>query len=363
MDVTGQNFILATGGTGGHIFPAIALAEELIRRGGVPVIVTDARFSRFMQDIKLVQSGQVTVHTITSARLGKSPSAIVKMPVALVRGITEAWKLFGELKPAAVTGFGGYPSFPTVVAAFLRGIPVFLHEQNAVMGKSNRVLSLLAKCVALSFRTTKSIPPFVRTSVTGNPVRTDIAALADLPYPDMAGNINILAVGGSLGASVFSRIIPPALAMLPPDIRRRIIITQQCRAEDIESVRAQYAKNGIRAECATFFSGMADLLARSHLVIARSGASTVAELIAAGRPAIFVPYPHATADHQADNAMIMVNAGGGWMIREHDFTPEKLTVLLDKLFSSTALPEAHLRLKQIARAGAAASLADIVTAQ
>lgn len=352
--------ILATGGTGGHIFPAVALAEELIRREYRAVMVTDARFSRFMQNIATVKSGQVMVHTIVSAKFSKSPLAFIRMLVAIIQGVVMAWRLLCELQPEAVVGFGGYPSFPTVMAAWLRGVPVFLHEQNAVMGKSNRILSLVAKYVALSFAPTSGIPARVATMITGNPVRDEIADLVNVEYPDMSGDINILIVGGSLGAAVFSKVVPSALASLPTELQQRLNITQQCREEDLAKVRAEYAASGIRAELAPFFGDMAGLMARVHLVIGRAGASTVAELLAAARPAILVPYPHATADHQAANAAIMVDAGGGWLLREDDFTSDKLTALLSDLLSSQSLQKAHSRLKQIPYTSAAARLADMV---
>jgi UDP-N-acetylglucosamine--N-acetylmuramyl-(pentapeptide) pyrophosphoryl-undecaprenol N-acetylglucosamine transferase len=227
---------------------------------------------------------------------------------------------------------------PAVLAATSLGGKTVIHEQNAVLGRANRFLAPRVTRIATAFKTVSGLrdEDVAKTVWTGNPVRPDIIAIADQPYPPLTddGPINLLVFGGSLGAAVFSEIVPDAIAALPESLRTRLRVVQQCRKEDLETVRALYGTAGIDAELASFFDDMPAKLAQAHLVIARSGASTIAELTAAGRPAILVPYPHATDDHQTKNAVSLCDAGGGWMIPQTSFDRETLTARLSALLNS-----------------------------
>jgi UDP-N-acetylglucosamine--N-acetylmuramyl-(pentapeptide) pyrophosphoryl-undecaprenol N-acetylglucosamine transferase len=288
-----------------------------------------------------------------------------KAVVSLAAGVLHARSLLSHLKAGVVVGFGGYPCVPPVLATrFLRHRPaVILHEQNAVLGRANRFLSRGADRLALSFTATKRVPANVRTEVTGNPVRPAIAALAGTPYAPLGESIRLLVLGGSLGARVFSDVIPAALSALPEGLRTRLNVTQQCRQEDLERVRAAYAEAGITADLAPFFADVASRLRDAHLVIARAGASTVAELAVAGRPAILVPLPGAIDDHQTGNALALADAGGAWPMPQTAFTPSALTAKLTELLNHpTALAIAAAGAHTQARTNAAARLADLVEA-
>jgi len=284
--------------------------------------------------------------------------------VQLGVGFFQARGLLGRLKPAVAVGFGGYASVPTVLAASLSGVPTVLHEQNAVLGRANRLLAKRATRIATSFASVVGIGASDRAVLTGNPVRPGIAALADQSYPPLSpgGAIQILVVGGSQGARVFSRLIPEAVALLPAELQRRLRIAQQARAEDLETARANYAGLPATVELAPFFGDMPERLRAAHLVVCRSGASTVAELTAAGRPAILLPYPFATDDHQTANARALDGAGAAWLMPESATTP---AMLADRLAALAADPERLGRAADVARTlgrrDAAARLADLVT--
>jgi UDP-N-acetylglucosamine--N-acetylmuramyl-(pentapeptide) pyrophosphoryl-undecaprenol N-acetylglucosamine transferase len=284
--------------------------------------------------------------------------------VQLGLGFFQARGLLARLKPAVAVGFGGYASVPTMLAASLSGVPTVLHEQNAVLGRANRLLAKRATRIATSFASVAFISGGDRAVLTGNPVRPGIAVLADQPYaaPPSGSAIQILVVGGSQGARVFSRLIPEAVALLPAELQRRLRIAQQARAEDLETARANYAPLAAAVELAPFFGDMPERLRAAHLVICRSGASTVAELTAAGRPAILIPYPFATDDHQTANARALDTAGAAWLMPEAQTTP---AMLADRLASLAADTERLGRAADVARAlgrrDAAARLADLVT--
>lgn len=362
-DETGEKpIVIAAGGTGGHFFPAEALAAELIARGRRVVLLTDARSGGlnsavFAQGESYVLSGA----GIAGRGLVRGAKAIV----SLAAGVMRARSLLSRLNAGAVVGFGGYPCVPPVLATrFLRHRPaVILHEQNAVLGRANRFLSRRADRLALSFTATKRVPANLRTDVTGNPVRPAIAALADAPYAPMGETIRLLVLGGSLGARVFSDVIPAALLALPEGLRARLNVTQQCRQEDLERVRAAYFEAGMTADLAPFFADVASRLRDAHLVIARAGASTVAELAVAGRPAILVPLPGAIDDHQTGNARALADAGGAWPMPQTTFTPNALTTKLTELLNNpSALALAAAGARTQARTNAAARLADLVEA-
>jgi UDP-N-acetylglucosamine--N-acetylmuramyl-(pentapeptide) pyrophosphoryl-undecaprenol N-acetylglucosamine transferase len=362
--------VIAAGGTGGHFYPAEALASTLVGRGHWVVLMTDAR--------AVVPRGSVfdarNQYVLPGAGIaGRGAARAGKAVFALAAGVARARSILARIRPAAVVAFGGYPAVPPVLASRLvrSRPPVVLHEQNAVLGRANRFLARHARVLALSFADTSRVPAKVRRLVTGNPVRPAVAALCEAAYEPPAGpkhdgsilggSIRILVLGGSLGARIFSEIVPSAIARLPDAIRARLMVTQQCRAEDLDRVRASYAGNGISAELATFFPDVADRLQAAHLVIARAGASTVAELAIAGRPAILVPLPGAIDDHQSANAKALADAGGAWIMPQPGFTVDALAERLGGLLADVgalALGAMHARL--VARAGAADVLADLV---
>lgn len=315
-----KTIILCAGGTGGHVFPAAALAAELQKRGYAVRWITDIRGHEFTSAFN-----SVPVYVVQAGPLGKGMHK-------LLAGTLQSLHLMLKDRSAAVIGFGGYPSVPGVFAAQLLCIPTLVHEQNAVLGKSNIMLGRLAKRVALSFASSKE-EKCNKVIVTGNPVRREITALHTLPFPAADGTFRIFIMGGSLGARVFSDVVPAALAQLPSAIKARLEIVQQCRAEDLDTVRTLYAQAGITARLENFFKDVPDILKKTHLVICRSGASTVAELTASGRPAIYVPYPHHRDAQQKANAQAVVNAGGSWMFEERDFTTEALKSLLEQLIT------------------------------
>lgn len=353
--------ILAAGGTGGHLFPALALAEELVRRG-IPVdLVTDMRGDRYGADFPA--RSVFRVRSATPA-VG-SPLKAVAAAVTLLRGIGEAFWLLGKVRPAAVVGFGGYPSFPPLVAARLRGVPAVLHEQNAVLGRANRVLARMVARIATSFREVRLLEGAAATKVrlTGNPVRSAVLACAGLPYqaPLPGQPLAILVFGGSQGARVFADVVPAALGRLKPDRRRLLKVVQQCRPEDLERVRAAYLEAGIDAELATFFSDLPQRMAAAHLVVSRSGASTVAELAVIGRPAILVPLPHALDNDQLRNATTLERTGGAWCIPQAKFTPERLAREIERLASDPdRLTRAAAAVREEGRPDAVIRLADVV---
>ena len=307
------------------------------------------------------------MHVVNSGTLGRGVIGKLKGACNLGVGIAQSYKLVNSLKPSVVVGFGGYPSFPGVYAAQKLKIPTVLHEQNAVIGKANDMLASRADRIALSLPVMRGIDEVdqVRTVVTGNPVRPDIAALYNEPYPNLNedGPLHILIMGGSLGATVFSKVIPEAFAKLSASNRARLRVVQQCRKEDIERVRSFYQEHGIEAELSVFFDDVAELLRRAHLVICRSGASTVAEVTTAGRPAVFVPYPHHKDQQQKMNADAVADVGGAWMMTESGFTQEALLARIENFLQN---PQVLFRAAEKARTcgkpDAARKLGNLVTA-
>ncbi|MCZ8323621.1 MAG: undecaprenyldiphospho-muramoylpentapeptide beta-N-acetylglucosaminyltransferase [Novosphingobium sp.] len=318
-----RHYVLAAGGTGGHLIPAFALAVELERRGHHVALVTDERGAKLPG-----KPDNLVAHVLPAGRIGKNPLHWAKGIAAILEGKRMAERLFDSFQPACVVGFGGYPAFPALWAATSAGVPSVIHEQNAVLGRVNRLLAGRVSAIATSYRQVDRLKPKFagKTHLVGNPVRAEVRALRDQPFPPFTeeGLLRVLVTGGSQGASVLSQIVPDALAMLPAALRTRLQVIQQCRAEDIEAVRARYAGHDIPAELGTYFENMAERLADAHLFIGRAGASTIAELTAVGRPAILVPLPIATDDHQAANTREVCAAGGARMIRQERFTAAEL---------------------------------------
>ncbi|NUQ16877.1 MAG: undecaprenyldiphospho-muramoylpentapeptide beta-N-acetylglucosaminyltransferase [Sphingomonas sp.] len=355
-----MNFVLAAGGTGGHMIPAHALADELKGRGHGVLLITDERGARFPGLFE-----GMPVHILPAGRLGGGPIGWLKALRSVVKGRGEAKRLYRDHTPDAVIGFGGYPAFPSLLAASSMNIPTVLHEQNAVLGRVNRLLAGEAEAIGTAYDQVDRLKSKYadKAVLVGNPVRAEIARLGELPFPafDEVAPLKILVTGGSQGASILSKVVPAGLGMLAPQLRRRLQVVQQCRPEDIERVRAQYAELGIPAELMTYIEDMAEKLADAHLVIGRAGASTVAELTAAGRPAILIPFAAATDDHQTANAREMVKAGGARAIPEAGFTPDVLARQIEALaMDPVALGNAAARALSVGRPHAARDLADVV---
>jgi UDP-N-acetylglucosamine--N-acetylmuramyl-(pentapeptide) pyrophosphoryl-undecaprenol N-acetylglucosamine transferase len=360
--MSAKRIILSAGGTGGHVMPAQALALDLVSRGHVVECFTDRRGLKFKPLF-----GDIPVREVRAGVLGAGLKGKVKGLLDLSLGVFQALRLLLAAKPAAVVGFGGYPSFPAVFAAQLLRIPTILHEQNAIAGKANVMLASRAQRIAISMPAVRGLEPseLSRTVYTGNPVRAEIASLYSKPYPALsdAGTLRILVMGGSLGASVFSAVLPEALARLPADHRARLHIVQQARAEDLEQAREKYKNAGIRAELSPFIDDVAGELEKCHLVIARSGASTVAEVTVAGRPAIFVPYPHHKDQQQKINADTVADAGGAWVMTENGFTPEALLARVETFLQNPSiLFKAAENARSCGKPDAARRLGNLVTA-
>jgi UDP-N-acetylglucosamine--N-acetylmuramyl-(pentapeptide) pyrophosphoryl-undecaprenol N-acetylglucosamine transferase len=355
-----STIVLSAGGTGGHLFPAQAVAAELSRRGRRIVIMTDARGRNYGNAFP-----GMTIETVPSAspsntgRVGK-----VLAPFEILRGVLVGLSKLRRVKPTAVVGFGGYPSLPVMIAARLTGLPTIIHEQNAVLGRVNRLIADRMRAIAASFPFARFAPQDKsRIAYTGNPVRPEAAALAHAKYdaPEPDSPIHLLVFGGSQGARALSELVPAAIASLPQVLRWRLRIVQQGRPEDVAALRDAYANAHIAAEVAEFFTDLPQRIANAHLVICRSGASTVSEVAVIGRPAILVPYPFATDDHQTANAAVLANAGAAWLIQQRDLTAESLAQLLEQILSDPA--ELARRAEAAAALGkpdAAQRLADLI---
>jgi UDP-N-acetylglucosamine--N-acetylmuramyl-(pentapeptide) pyrophosphoryl-undecaprenol N-acetylglucosamine transferase len=355
-----KHYVLAAGGTGGHMVPAAALAAELTRRGHHVALVSDARGVRFPGLFDGIQT-----HVLPAGRFAGGPLGYAKALREMWRGRAMARRLYRDARPAAVIGFGGYPAMPALLAAFAAGIPTAVHEQNAVLGRVNRLVARRVDAIATSYDRTERLPERLmgKTHLVGNPVREAVLALRSRPYPllEEDGIFRVLVTGGSQGASILSKVVPAGLAMLPPAFRRRLQVTHQARIEDIDAARALYAEHQIAADLATYLPDMPEQLAWAHVVIGRAGASTIAELTAAGRPAILVPLATATDDHQTANAREMTEVGGARTIPQSRFTAVELAKQMQKLgLDPVALENAAGRARSIGRPDAVSDLADLV---
>lgn len=322
--------IVAAGGTGGHMFPALAVMRALRERGARVTLLTDARGARWAQD---EQDCRTIAAASPSGGLLERAGAVA----SLLCGTLQSLLIFRRLRPAAAATFGGYASVPAAVAAFLRRTPFLIHEQNAVLGRANRLIAGRARVVALSFARTAAVPALGRRRpvVLGNPVRPGFAA-------DGAGQaerapdarFRLLVIGGSQGARILSDVVPAAVTLLTPEQRGTLHLVQQCRPEDLERVRLAYRTIGQTVELASFFDDVPARMAAADLVIARSGASTIAELLALARPALLVPYPHAADDHQTANARALAEAGAAILVAQRDLTAERLAAELGALMEA-----------------------------
>ncbi|MBM3506718.1 MAG: undecaprenyldiphospho-muramoylpentapeptide beta-N-acetylglucosaminyltransferase [Alphaproteobacteria bacterium] len=353
--------VLATGGTGGHVFPAEALASELLGRGRNLVLVTDVRGASFGGALGRLPTYKVSAGTPSQGSVVARARGII----ATVNGTLQARRMLEWLQPAVVVGFGGYASLPTVLAATTKRIPTVLHEQNAVLGRANRLLASRVTSLVLTFPATQRLHTgdHAKVEIVGNPVRLDIRALRASEYVPPAADapFNLLVLGGSQGASVFATLIPEALAGLPAAQRARVRVVQQCRPEDLGLAENRYKTAGIAAELAVFFIDVPRRMAAAHLMVCRAGASTVGEIAVAGRPAILVPFPFAADDHQSANARALTDSGAGWTFRQRALTPEILRAQIARLMEAPAdLAAAAAAARTLGRPDAARALATLV---
>ena len=329
------SFVLAAGGTGGHVFPAEALASELLGRGVSIHLASDGRADAIARGLAGVET-----HRVRAGRFGGGPGRAVQACAQLALGVIQARQLLRRLAPTLVIGFGGYPSVPTMLAAAYLGIPTLVHEQNAVLGRANRLLAPRARRIATGFPATTGLRLADRSRAvhTGNPVRPAILAVGDAGYraPEPGRPIELLIMGGSQGARVLSEVVPSALGALPRGLREVLRVSQQVRPEDLAIVAEIYRRTGIAAELSTFFDDVPARLTRAHLVICRAGASSIAELATIGRPAVLIPYPYAADDHQTANARAFAETGSGWVIPQSGLSPSTLVPYLDRLLADGA---------------------------
>lgn len=355
------SIMLSAGGTGGHLFPAQALGEELVRRDYEVDLITDTRGNVFGGDFQVRKIYKIPAATFR----GRSPIEATKTLGLLGAGFQSAYRIMGEAAPKAVIGFGGYPTLAPVLAAMGKGIPTAIHEQNSVMGQANRFLAPMVKVIACSFEHTKYLEGKLqlKARVTGTPLRKAVLALQNVPYrpPSSQAQLNLLVFGGSQGARYFSEIMPQALQLLPQQVRDRLFVMQQCREEDIDRVFDAYEAAGIAAELTTFFEDLPYRMSNSHLIISRSGATTVAELCALGRPAILVPLPHAKDNDQLENATRMEGAGAAYCYPQNSLTAEGLAGAARRLFEDpSALVKAATSAHALANYRAVENLANLL---
>jgi UDP-N-acetylglucosamine--N-acetylmuramyl-(pentapeptide) pyrophosphoryl-undecaprenol N-acetylglucosamine transferase len=358
---TSGGVLIAAGGTGGHLFPAEALAAALGKRGVAVELVTDSRAVRHAGTFPAR-----AVHVIPSATIRRrNPFSLARSGSVLGYGLLKAWFKLPRLHPAAVVGFGGYPTIPPLLVATARGIPSLVHEQNAVMGRANRILAPRVRAIATGFPGILNREPVLaaKSTHTGNPVRPAVIAAAATSYPaiDAAGPLHLLVFGGSQGARVMADIVPAAVERLEPRLQMRLSVVQQAREEDLVRVREAYERLQVTAEVAAFFPDLPARMAAGHLVVSRSGASTVAELAAIGRPAILVPLPHALDQDQRANAGVLMEAGGAIRLDQAEFTPDRLAAEIAALAAGPARLVAMAKAaKSVGSVDAADRLADLV---
>ena len=352
--------VLSAGGTGGHLFPAQALAGELMARGHVIVVITDARFKQYETAFPGAR-----IETVPSAAFSdRSILGLISAPFEIAAGIALSLVKLARIRPRAVVGFGGYPSLPVMIAACLARWPTAILSPDALLGRANRIVANHVQRIAANLPLVRFLPKDMSKVVyTGNPMRPEVVALADIAYdaPEVNGPFHLLVFGGSQGARVFSEAVPAAIEKFPANLRARLSIVQQCRPEDIERVRTTYARLGVTAELASFFADMPARMAAAHLVIARSGAGTVSELAVIGRPAILVPLPHALDDNQTPNAEAFAAVGAGWRVKQTEFTPASLAAMLAELLRApAALAARAAAARRLSRPDATARFADVV---
>lgn len=357
--MTKKIVVIAAGGTGGHLFPAAAFAEEMFRRNWRVVLMTDARGRRYAEGFPAERIEDVPAASLSANLFTAIPAAF-----KIWRGVEAAKKRFKELPPSLVAGFGGYPSFPALMAARAHKVPILIHEQNSVLGRVNRAMAASAQVVACGFERLDRLPAKAadRKHVVGNPVRLPILAVRERPYPEApaGGRLNLLVIGGSQGARLFGEVIPEAVTLLPSALRNRLDVVHQVREEQVAAVKKTYKNAKVNAEVAPFFTDMGQRLGAAHLVIARAGASTVTELQVAGRPAILVPFAAAADDHQTANAEGLTSVGAADLFTEDEFAPALLAATLERrLGDPHGLAVRAAAARAAAKPEAAKALADL----
>ena len=358
---TGRIAVIAAGGTGGHLFPAEALARALIQRGWRIVLATDDRVSSLSHAFPAEEI--VTLDAATVKR--RDPVSLMRAGGTILNGIRQGRAALSRIGPDVVIGFGGYPSLPALIAAISQGRRTVIHEQNAVSGRANRLIAPYVTAIACAFETLgkANARTQARKVVVGNPVRPEIRALADVAYepPEEGGELRLLITGGSQGARLLSELLPAAIAKLPEALRVRLSVQQQTRPESLDVARSIYADAVVKAEIAPFFRDMAGRLSRAHLVIGRSGASTVSEVAVAGRPSILIPLGVSLDDDQGQNAKVLETAGAAQVARENTLTQPMMTSALETLLGNPKrLAKMARAARTVARPDAAERLADLV---
>ncbi|MCB9943808.1 MAG: undecaprenyldiphospho-muramoylpentapeptide beta-N-acetylglucosaminyltransferase [Geminicoccaceae bacterium] len=346
-------YMVATGGTGGHVFPALALARELVNRGDRVTFLVDRRGQRYLPE-------DMPHREIAAASPSGTMIHRLRAVLSLARGFFQSLRAIGELRPQAIACFGGYASVPAALAARLRSVPVMVHEQNAVFGRANRNIGGFAGVIALTFADTDALPSGnARRVVTGNPVRPGFVRSAATRTGTSGDSLNVLVIGGSQGARILSDIVPAAMLALPDTIRQRLKVVQQCRPEDIARVREAYADCGFEVELASFFDDMVRRMSDASLVISRSGASSISEILALSRPSVLIPYLHAADGHQQANAERLERAGAAILHRQDEVTAEALSASLAAVLGDAQRREAMSRAAEsLDCPDAAATLAD-----
>ncbi len=355
-----STIVLSAGGTGGHLFPAQALAAELASRGRKIVVMTDARGTAYQ-----TQFPGAAIEIVPAATFAdRSKVRLLTAPFEILAGIVVSLSKFARIRPRAVVGFGGYPSVPVMLAAIIARLPTAILAPDAVLGRANRLVANSVKVIAGGLPLVRFLPKDMSKVVyTGNPLRPEVVVQAGAPYhtPSANESIALLVFGGSQGARALSEIVPAAIALLPAELRSRLNVVQQCRPEDLDSVRAVYAQADVKAELAPFFKDIPERMAHAHLVIGRSGVGTVSELAVIGRPSILVPYPFATDDHQTANARALADAGAAWLIPQRDLSAAKLSTLLAEILGNpTELAQRAQAALALGKPNAAQRLADLV---
>ncbi len=321
--MNGQTIMIMAGGTGGHVFPALALADAMKARGwNVVWLGTDAGI-----EARVVPQRGYKLETLDIAGMrGNGIKRWLTLPLVLLNAFRQSVGLIRKYQPAVVAGFGGYTAFPGGMMATLLGKPLVVHEQNSVAGLTNKVLAGVADAILTAFPSAFRLGGKVK--LVGNPVRADIAAVAEPAqrFAGRSGPLKLLVVGGSLGAVALNENVPQALALIAQAERPQVI--HQAGAKNIDVLHANYAQAGVEASCVAFIDNMAQAYADADLVICRAGALTVAELAAAGVASVLVPYPHAVDDHQTGNARYLADNHAAVLLQQRDMNPEQLATLL-----------------------------------
>jgi UDP-N-acetylglucosamine--N-acetylmuramyl-(pentapeptide) pyrophosphoryl-undecaprenol N-acetylglucosamine transferase len=367
MNTLSRNIVLATGGTGGHIFPAMAVASALLEKNLQPIFYTDTRFAQYTPPEMGQLLADVPVHVVASGRSGGGLNMRLMNLYGVLKGVRQAVALLRQHQPSMVVGFGGYPSLPSMIAAVLLRIPVVLHEQNAYLGRSNRLMVRWARALYTSHKQVQGVSGVAaeKTIYVGNPVRNAVILAGETPYPlrGVSAPFHLLVMGGSQGAQIFGDTVPDAIAALNNDLRALIHVVQQVRPEALDQVQSRYNAMGVAAECAAFFPDIAARMAAAHLVISRAGASSVAECNAAGRPALYVPLPSAMDNHQWHNASAAADAGAAWRVPQDALSPQSLAEMLGRAIANpNDLTMMAARAKALAEPDAANTLAEHIVA-